>query len=138
MKTESSVIVLAAANIALLAFALFHTTFSAAGAGPLPILRGRGLEIVDERGQTRATISVIPADPNFKMPDGTTGSPETVLIRLINGKGRPVVKIEATDAGAAVAAYGEDDPTHAALTAKGTKAALHLINKSGPEHVVQP
>jgi hypothetical protein len=60
-------------------------------------LRGRALEIVDDQGRVRAMFKVFPADLNVKMLDGTTGYPETVLLRLIDSKGGPNVKIAATE-----------------------------------------
>src|SRR5712692_10414862 len=77
-----------------------------------PVLRGRALEIVDERGKVRASITVFPANPTVKMPDGTTGYPETVLLRLHDSKGRPNVKLAAKEGGAALLLGGESDPTY--------------------------
>src|SRR4030095_6786636 len=103
-------------NLALLAFSL--TRQNAAGAqNDIPVLRGRGLEIVDDRGRVRASITIFPADPNVKMPDGTTGYPETVLLRLINSKGRPTIKIAATERGAGQVLGGEADPTYVQILA---------------------
>ena len=42
-------------------------------------------------------MKILPPDPTVKMPDGTTGYPETVLLRLIDSQGRPNVKIAATE-----------------------------------------
>ncbi len=56
--------------------------------------------------RNQGSITVLPADPAVKMPDGTTGSPETVLFRLINSRGRPNVKIETTEQGAGVGLGG--------------------------------
>ena len=49
--------------------------------GTAPGLRGRGLEIVDDSGKVRASIKVLPANPNVTLPDGSTGYPEKVLRR---------------------------------------------------------
>src|SRR5687768_3286296 len=57
------------------------------------ILRGRGLELVDDQGRLRAQLQVVPANTTFKMPDGTTGYPETVIFRLITPDGKPRVKL---------------------------------------------
>src|SRR4051794_10830930 len=73
-------------------------------------LSGRALEIVDDRGRVRASITVFPADPKVKIPDGSTGYPETVLLRLINSKGRPNIKIDASEAGSGAMVGGESDP----------------------------
>jgi hypothetical protein len=62
-----------------------------------PVLRGRGLEIVDEAGRVRASISVEPAtDVNGK------GYPETVLLRMSDPNMRLVVKLTASEQGAAL------------------------------------
>ena len=63
------------------------------------ILRGRGLQIVDDQGTVRASITVNPA---VKQPDGST-YPETVLLRMITSEGRPVVKISSSEDGAGMA-----------------------------------
>jgi hypothetical protein len=53
------------------------------------VLRGRALEILDDHGRVRAMIKVFPPSPAAKMPDGTTGYPETVLLWLVDSKGAP-------------------------------------------------
>ena len=52
----------------------------------LPVLRGRALEIVDSLGRTRASITLQP-------PVEFEGKkyPETVLIRLIEPNGKPML-----------------------------------------------
>lgn len=84
-------IALTVVNIVLLTFSLARPGATRVQ-DVAPVLRGRALEIVDERGRVRASITVFPADPTVKMPDGTTGYPETVLLRLRDSKGRPNVK----------------------------------------------
>ena len=88
MKTQRFVIGLTLLNLILVMPALFRAN-SAPPEPVVPMLRAHGLEIVDDHGQVRAMIKIFPADPNVKMPDGTTGYPETVLLRLINSKGAP-------------------------------------------------
>ena len=85
--------------MAVLTFSLARTD-TAGAQGVAPVLRGRALEIVEDRGRVRASITLFPANPRAKMPDGTTGYPETVLLRLISSAGRPDVKIAATERGA--------------------------------------
>ena len=65
-----------------------------------PIVRARAFEIVDERGRVRGEIKVCPAQPDFKMPDGTTGYPEAVQLRLFSSQGGPNVKLGTTEDGA--------------------------------------
>jgi hypothetical protein len=106
--------------------------------GTASILRGKGLEIVDDRGKVRASITVFPADPKVKMPDGTTGNPETVLLRLINSKGRPTVKVSATEDGSGLGLGGDTDPTYVTVMARGTTTSLKLTNQDGKQQVVKP
>ena len=103
-----------------------------------PVLRGRALQIVDEHGRVRASISVYPADPNVKMPDGTTGYPETVLLRLISSKGGPNIKIAATEDGSAMVLGGDSNPTHIQLLARGTNTSFKLTNKDGRQQLIKP
>jgi len=71
------------------------------------------------------------------LPDGTT-YPETVLLRLIDSRGRPNVKIAATEDGSVLALGGESDPTHVEIAARGKTTALKLTNKDGQQQVVKP
>jgi len=111
---------------------------AAADAGPAPVLRGRALEIVDQRGQVRASIAIMPADASVRMPDGTIGYPETVLLRLRNAEGRPNVKLAATDDGAGMVLGGEVDPTFVQLLARSSKVSLKLSDGEGRVQLVEP
>lgn len=122
-------------------FILLSTQFPAVSAPtpePPAVLRVRGLELVDDQGRVRAMLKVFPADPTVKMPDGTTGYPETVLLRLINSKGAPNVKISATEDGSGISLGGEEDPTHVQILARGANTALTLVNKDGQKQVIKP
>ena len=55
----------------------------------------------------RAELKTYPAQPNLKMPDGTTGFPAAVQLRLITSQGAPNVKLVATEDGAAASMVGE-------------------------------
>jgi hypothetical protein len=137
VKTQRLLIALTSVNIALLTVSLARP--GAAGAdGVAPVLRGRALEIVDDRGRVRASIAVLPADPAVKMPDGTTGYPETVLLRLSTSEGRPNVKLAATEDGAGLVLGGESNPTHVQVLARGASTSLKLSNKDGREQVIKP
>jgi hypothetical protein len=137
MKIQRLLIALTVANIALLTLLLTRSG-SAESKRDTQVLRGRALEIVDERGKVRASITVIPADPTRKLPDGTTGYPETVLLRLINSEGRPNVKIGASRRGAGVGLGGESDPTYVQILAEQDSTSLKLTNKDGREQVIKP
>lgn len=137
MKTQRLLVAITALNVLLLAFSVGQTR-AVATEGIAPVLRGRALEIVDERGRVRASITILPGDPNFKMPDGTIGYPESVLLRLISPKGRPNVKIGASDRGSGLGLGGEDDPTYVQILAEGPKTSLKLTNKDGREQLIKP
>ena len=99
MKNQRLLLSITVFNILLLVFSLRQAR-AVVTDGIAPVLRGRALEIVDDRGRVRASIAILPADPHVKMPDGTSGYPETVLLRLIDSKGGPNVKLGATERGA--------------------------------------
>lgn len=137
MKNQRFLVVITVFNILLLVFSLGQTR-AVVAEGVVPVLRGRGLEIVDDRGRVRASITILPADPSVKMPDGTIGYPETVLLRLIDSKGGPNVKLGATERGAGLLLGGESDPTYVQILAEGRSTSLKMINKDGRERVIKP
>ena len=140
MKTQRLLVLLSVltfVNFGMLMFSLSHPR-SAAADEIAPVLRGRGLQIVDDQGRVRASITLFPADPNVKMPDGTKGYPETVLLRLINSKGAPNIKIAATEDGATLGLGGESNPTYVQVLARGSTTSLKMINKDGKEQVLKP
>jgi hypothetical protein len=137
MKSQRLLVVVTVFNILLLLFSLDQTR-AVTAEGIAPVLRGRALEIVDDRGRIRASITILPADPTVKMPDGTIGYPETVLLRLICPKGRPNVKLGATDRGAGLLLGGESDPTYVQILAEGPSTSLKLSNKDGREQLIKP
>ena|SRR5215471_11448116 len=137
MKTQRFGIALTLINLLLLLPILFRAN-SATTPEVAPVLRGRALEIVDEHGRSRATIKVFPASPEAKMPDGTRGYPETVLLRLINSQGRPNVKIAATEDGSVISFGGDSDPAYVQILARGTNTSIKLVNKNGRQQVITP
>jgi hypothetical protein len=137
MRTQRFAIGLTVLNLVILMFALLRA-HAAPTAEVATVLRGRGLEIVDDQGRVRAMIKVFPASPTVKMPDGTMGYPETVLLRLIDSKGAPNVKIAATEDGSAVSLGGESNPTNVQVLARGTSTSLKLVDKDGREKLIKP
>jgi hypothetical protein len=137
MKTQRWAIGLTVVNLVILTFLLLRAT-SFAVPRAAEILRGRGLEIVDDQGHVRAMIKVFPATPEAKMPDGSKGYPETVLLRLIDSKVAPNVKIAATEDGSAVSFGGESNPTHVQILARGPSTSLKLVNQDGREQLIKP
>ena len=101
MKTQTLLAALTAVNLALLSYNLVEARQAHAAA--TGVLRGTGLQIVDAEGKVRASIAVLPANATDRYPDGRVGSPETVLLRLIDQHGKPNVKIGASEDGGGLA-----------------------------------
>jgi hypothetical protein len=135
MKIQRLLIVLTLMNLALLLFTLAQVRPAVAEGVP-QVLRGRALEIVDERGRVRASLNVLPAKTQ---PNGEA-YPETVLLRLITERGRPSVKIGASEEAAGLSFAGPTNTkgTYVILEAKGTASSLRLKNEDGREQIVKP
>jgi len=135
MKAQRLLILLVLVNLALLIFTLAQ--MRSAGAESVPsVVRARALEIVDDRGRVRASLSVLPAKTE---PNGETYA-ETVLFRLITERGRPSVKIGASEQAAGISLAGPSNTTqtNVILEAKGTATSLRLKNEDGREQTVAP
>jgi hypothetical protein len=135
MKAQWSALALTAVNLAVLLCTLAELR-PAAAQGKAPVLRGSGLEIVDEQGRVRASISVLPA--------GTSAAgdrhAETVLLRLITERGRPSVKLGASEeeAGISLAGPTGTKDTYIVLSAKGNSSSVKIRDESGREQVLKP
>ena len=82
MKTERLLIFLTAVNAGLLVYQMVRPHLSTAATLDVQtVIRGRALEIVDDRGRVRASLSVLPEDPKHVWKGEPY--PETVLLRLI-------------------------------------------------------
>jgi hypothetical protein len=136
MKTQHLALALTIVNVVLLTFLVARSPSMADEFAP--VLRGRALEIVDDRGKVRASIKVLPADPNAKLPDGSTGYPETVLLRLVTSNGRPNVKLATTEDGSVLVLGGEADPTHVQVLARGADTSVTLTNQNGQMQRIKP
>ena len=86
-------------NLAILLVVVFLISSSSKPDVVPTVVKARAFELVDANGRIRAEIKVLPAEPNATMPDGTKGYPETVILRLIDSKGGPNVKLSATEDG---------------------------------------
>ena len=135
MKMQRVAVVITLVNLVILMFLLAMMRPAMAQA-VAPVLRGRSLEIVDDRGRVRASISVLPAGVSAH----GDRSPETVLLRLITERGRPSVKIAASEeaAGLSFAGPTSTKDTYIILEAKGVASSLKLRNEDGREQVVKP
>lgn len=135
MKIQRLLVALTVINLGLLVFLLLSRTEPAAATTMSPVLRGRALEIVDDRGRVRASIKIQAAE-TFK-PTGRK-YPETVMFRLIDADGRPEVKIGASEEGGGLSLVGESDKTQVLLQADGHESSLRLTNEAGKEQLIKP
>jgi hypothetical protein len=101
-----------------------------------PVLRARALEIVDDHGRVRAEIKILPAQPTLKMPDGTTGYPEVVQLRLINSQGNPHVKLVTTEDGSGMVLGSERG--HTQLLSRQGDPFIKIVTKDGRERAITP
>jgi hypothetical protein len=131
MPTQTLLGVLTVVNLGLAGYqSVPHRTTSP------EMIRGRGLEIVDERGKVRASITLMPEDPKVLWKGKPY--PETVLLRLITADGRPNVKLGAGKNGSGLLIAGESDPTYVQVLAEGGETTVRLKNKDGRERVIRP
>ena len=133
MKNQRFLVLLTLLNLVLLIGLVLERARPAfAQPSNLPLLRGRGLEIVDSLGRVRAMIGVVP-------PSTVDGKlyPETVLLRLIDPKSGPVVKIGAASNGGAL---GLTDGANRGVQvfAHDTGSFMRIVDRSGRERVIRP
>ncbi len=132
-------VVLTAVNLGLLLLvlaALAQIRPTVAAQDVAPVLRGRALLIVDEQGRVRASLNVLPP----KIQKNGERSRETVLLRLITERGRPSVKIAASEESAGLTLVGPTGTkdTYVQLGANGTVSTLRLKNEDGREQIIKP
>lgn len=138
MKVQGVLVVLTVVNVALLGILLTQGGPARAG-NDTGVLRGRGLEIVDDSGKVRASIKLHPADPMYKMPNGKVGYPDTVVLRLITPDGRPGIKISASVDGAGILASGESGNTDwHGVQISSEESTVKLRGKDGRQQVIKP
>jgi len=96
------------------------------------VLRGSGLEITDEQGKLRGSITFHDA----VVKDGIT-YPAGILLRLINSKGQPSVKIEASEDGGGLT-FSNESNGYIQILAKEDGGFLKIKNADGKEQVIKP
>ncbi|MBI3723776.1 hypothetical protein HY251_07475 [bacterium] len=138
MRVQRLALSLTFVNLGLLIFlvAAAARLRTAVAEDALPVLRGRGLEIVDEKGRVRASLKLYPADPKVTLPNGKT-LPETVFLKMSDENGRPSIKLGVSVHGAGLGLGGSSDPTYAILQADGDTALLKLTSKDGKEQLLK-
>jgi hypothetical protein len=136
MNMHTGLYALTGINLVVLGLGVVSQLRPAQAQGEAEVLRGRGLEIVDSHGRIRASITVLPAG---RSSSGDAQS-ETVLFRLITERGRPTVKIAASEplSGLSVAGPTGTKDAYLILQTKGNKSSLRLRNEDGQEQLLGP
>ena len=136
MKSMSLANGLALLNAALLAGLIASHVQSLSAAQDLPVLRGRGLEIVDDQGRVRVSILV-------HGPETVNGRryPGAAVLRMGNPQFGPGVKLAASDSGGAglgLAAQRLPDGRSVGVQLHANDARIVIINNKGQEKVFIP
>ena len=130
--TQRVLVALTLVNLGLLLFLLAHVAKPAAADVTPAVLRGKGLEIVDDQGRVRASIRLHPA--------GTANGqayPETVMLRLIDPNGHPTVKLGGSEQGGGLGLIARSDAVHVILKAEDASATLTLTNRDGQKRLIE-
>jgi hypothetical protein len=135
MKSNRVLLVLLCLNLGILTLQIMRGQTNDAQSSA-PVVRCRALELVDDQGRIRAELSISPAQPNLKMADGSVGYPETVLLRLINSRNMPHVKLTASEDGAGMVLGG--DGGHVQILSRGAKPFVKTVDKDGREQSLKP
>jgi hypothetical protein len=136
MKTPRLFVALTIINVIVLVFTLAQQVRPVVAQADPPLLRGRGLEIVDGQRRVRASIGVMPGGRSER----GDAYPETVLLRLITERGRPSVKLSATEpaSGLSLAGPSGTKDTYLILEASGNSSSLKLRAENGKEQLIRP
>ena len=136
MNAPRLLVTLTVVNVGVLLLSVAQHAAPAFAQEPVTVLRARALEIVDERGRVRASLSVLPAST----ADAGTRYRETVLLRLITEQGRPSVKLSASEqaSGMSVAGPTGTKDAYAILEANATSSSLKLRAEDGREQILKP
>jgi hypothetical protein len=134
MKTQRIAIMVTMINLVLMIFLLaqLRPVTAQQQQNPSQVLRGRGLEIIDSLGKVRASISILP-------PVTVNGKlyPQTVLLRLIDSHGGPLVKLGAAeDGGGLNLDDGSDGGVQ--MIANNDGSFVRIKNQNGKEQVIKP
>ena len=138
MKDSRILVTLTVVNVGVLLLSVMNLVRPAFAEDPVtvPVLRARSLQIVDEEGRVRASLSVLPASTSAS---GATTA-ETVMLRLITERGRPSVKMGASEEGAGLTVVGPTGTkdSYAIIEANATSSSLKLRAEDGRERLLLP
>ena len=133
MKRQRLVVALTLVNALLLGFLITGGVRSVSARQPVvSVLRARALEIVDEEGRVRASISV-------HGPETVDGIryPEAVLLRMGDPRGAPGVKLTASANGTALG-LSDGRAGGVQLYARDTASFVRVVDRTGHEQIIKP
>ncbi len=136
MNWQRLAVMVTVLNLVILILNLAEFRAGVAAQAVPDVLRGRALEIVDDHGQVRAEIKVLPAQPTLKLFDGSVGYPETVQLRLLDSKNGPHVKLATTEDGSGMVLGGEGGYTQ--LSSRGKNPLIKMVTADGRERTINP
>lgn len=135
MKIQRIAIAITAIN--LLLFIVLLTQLNPVNASEqkqnkMQVLRGSGLEITDSTGKLRASIT-------FQQPSEVNGVKYAggVLLRLINSKGQPSVKLDASEDGGGLS-FSNEANGFIQVLAKDSGGFIKIKNADGKESMIKP
>jgi len=136
MKPSLFLIAITLLNAGMLTVSFIQNRSAVSTPAADQILRGRGLQIVDETGRVRASIQIL---PEGRQPDGTMVA-ETVLLRLITERGRPSVKIGTSEQQSGMSLTGPTGTSHTYVQALagGSASAVVVRSEDGGERRIEP
>jgi hypothetical protein len=133
MKTQRIAVILTAVNLLLIIVLLTKLNpVTAQKENKSEVLRGTGLEITDNQGRLRASIT-------FQTPEEKDGTryPGGILLRLINTNGQPSVKIMASEEGGGLS-FSNEANGYIQLLANESGGFLKIKNADGKEQIIKP
>lgn len=130
MTAQRIGVILTLVNVVILTLIVSRAGLAVDG-NAVGVLRGRALEIVDERGQVRARINIEPA---VTTADGTT-YPESAVLRLVDPSGRIRVKLGADQDGSGLLLANDTQQPGVHILAKSDGSTLKLIHQES-RHVL--
>jgi hypothetical protein len=136
MTAQRFAVAVTLVNALLLIFVVIGLQVRPIYGGETPVVRTRSLEIIDAQGRVRASISVLPEDPNVTFEGRVY--PETVLLRMSDPAAGPDVKISVNANGGGLILGGGSSQSYVQLGADDASGWVKLVTKDLREQTLRP